>query len=95
MRARERVGMYIFTSRLRKNPQNNNQMNVINMQNTSHPRQGLTVQPWLSGNSLCRPGWPGVHKDPSASAGIKGMFPMPYTGRHLNPSGLNSKPHMC
>lgn len=44
-----------------------------------HPKQGLTVQLQLSCNSPCRPGWPRVYQDPSASAGIKDMFPVPDT----------------
>jgi hypothetical protein len=31
-------------------------------------RQGLSTEPWLSWNSLCSPGWPQSHRDPSASA---------------------------
>jgi hypothetical protein len=39
-------------------------------------RQGFSVYPWLSWNSLCRPGWPRTHKSACLcppSAGIKGM----------------------
>jgi hypothetical protein len=39
-------------------------------------RQGFSVQPWLSWNSLCRPGWPQTQKSAFLclpSAGIKGM----------------------
>jgi hypothetical protein len=40
--------------------------------------QGFSVWPWLSWNSLCRPGWPRTQKFTclcllSASAGIKGV----------------------
>jgi hypothetical protein len=40
------------------------------------PRQGFSVQPWLSWNSLCRPSWPGTQKSTHLcllSAGIKGV----------------------
>ena len=40
------------------------------------PRQGFSVQPWLSWNSLCRPGWPQTQKSACLclpSAGIKGV----------------------
>jgi hypothetical protein len=30
-------------------------------------RLGLTLQLWLSWNSLCRADWPGTHSDPPAS----------------------------
>jgi fatty acid desaturase len=39
-------------------------------------RQGFSVQPWLSWNSLCRPGWPQTQKSACFClpiAGIKGM----------------------
>jgi hypothetical protein len=39
-------------------------------------RQGFSVQPWLSWNSLCRPGWPRTQKSTCLclpSAGIKGV----------------------
>ena len=39
-------------------------------------RQGFSVWPWLSWNSLCRPGWPHTQKSTCLclpSAGIKGM----------------------
>jgi hypothetical protein len=39
-------------------------------------RQGFSVQPWLSCNSLCRPGWPRTQKSTCLclpSAGIKGV----------------------
>jgi hypothetical protein len=39
-------------------------------------RQGFSVYPWLSWNSLCRPGWPRTQKSVCLclpSAGIKGM----------------------
>jgi hypothetical protein len=39
-------------------------------------RQGFSVYPWLSWNSLCRPGWPRTQKSACLclpSAGIKGM----------------------
>jgi hypothetical protein len=39
-------------------------------------RQGFSVWPWLSWNSLCRPGWPRTQKSACLclpSAGIKGM----------------------
>jgi hypothetical protein len=39
-------------------------------------RQGFSVQPWLSWNSLCRPGWPRTQKSACLclpSAGIKGV----------------------
>jgi hypothetical protein len=45
-------------------------------------RQGFSVQPWLSWNSLCRPGWPGTRKSTCLclpSAGIKGV-------RHHHPA---------
>ena len=35
-------------------------------------RQGFSVEPWLSWNSLCRPGWPRTHLC-LPSAEIKGM----------------------
>ena len=31
-------------------------------------RQGLTMQPWLTWNLLCRLGWPRTHRDLLASA---------------------------
>lgn len=31
-------------------------------------RQGLTIWPWQSWNSLCKPSWPQAHKDPTAIA---------------------------
>ena len=31
-------------------------------------RQGLTMEPWLTMNSLCRTGWSPSHRDPSPSA---------------------------
>jgi hypothetical protein len=40
------------------------------------PRQGFSVLPWLSWNSLCRPGWPRTQKSTCLclpSAGIKGV----------------------
>jgi hypothetical protein len=40
------------------------------------PRQGFSVLPWLSGNSLSRPGWPRTQKSACLclpSAGIKGV----------------------
>jgi hypothetical protein len=40
-------------------------------------RQGFSVEPWLSWNSLCRPGWPPTQKSTCLclpSAGIKGMY---------------------
>ena len=40
------------------------------------PRQGFSVQPWLSWNLLCRPGCPRIQKSDCLclpSAGIKGM----------------------
>ena len=40
------------------------------------PRQGFSVLPWLSWNSLCRPGWPRTQKSMCLclpSAGIKGV----------------------
>jgi hypothetical protein len=39
-------------------------------------RQGFSVWPWLSWNSLCRPGWPPTQKSACLclrSAGIKGV----------------------
>jgi hypothetical protein len=39
-------------------------------------RQGFSVQPWLSRNSLCRPGWPRTQKSACLClprAGIKGV----------------------
>jgi hypothetical protein len=51
-------------------------------------RQGFSVYPWLSWNSLCRPGWPRTQKSTCLclpSAGIKGlrhaqlMFSLTYT----------------
>jgi hypothetical protein len=36
------------------------------------PRQVFSVYPWLSWNSLCRPGWPQTQKFCLPSAGIKG-----------------------
>jgi hypothetical protein len=39
-------------------------------------RQGFSVYPWLSWNSLCRPGWPQTQKSACLclpSAGIKGV----------------------
>ena len=39
-------------------------------------RQGFSVLPWLSWNSLCRPGWPRTQKSACLclpSAGIKGV----------------------
>ena len=39
-------------------------------------RQGFSVQPWLSWNSLCRPGWPRIQKSSCLclpSARIKGV----------------------
>jgi hypothetical protein len=39
-------------------------------------RQGFSVQPWLSWNSLCRPGWPWTQKSTCLclpSAGIKDL----------------------
>jgi hypothetical protein len=45
-------------------------------------RQGFSVSPWLSWNSLCRPGWPQTQKSACLclpSAGIKGM-------RHHHPA---------
>jgi hypothetical protein len=39
-------------------------------------RQGFSVSPWLSWNSLCRPGWPRTQKSACLcipSAGIKGV----------------------
>jgi hypothetical protein len=39
-------------------------------------RQGFSVWPWLSWNSLCRPGWPRTQKSACLclpSAGIKGV----------------------
>jgi hypothetical protein len=39
------------------------------------PRQGFSVYPWLSWNSLCRPGWSQTQKSTCLclpSAGIKG-----------------------
>jgi hypothetical protein len=45
-------------------------------------RQGFSLQPWLSWNSLCRPGWPGTQKSACLclpSAGIKGV-------RHHHPA---------
>jgi hypothetical protein len=39
-------------------------------------RQGFSVYPWLSWNSLCRPGWPQTQKSACLclpSTGIKGM----------------------
>jgi hypothetical protein len=39
-------------------------------------RQDFSVYPWLSWNSLCRPGWPRTQKSSFLclpSAGIKGM----------------------
>jgi hypothetical protein len=39
-------------------------------------RQGFSVQPWLSWNSLCRPGWPRTQKSACSclpSAGVKGV----------------------
>jgi hypothetical protein len=39
-------------------------------------RQGFSVEPWLSWNSLCRPGWPRTQKSACLclpSAGIKGV----------------------
>jgi hypothetical protein len=39
-------------------------------------RQGFSVYPWLSWNSLCRPGWPRTQKSPCLclpSAGTKGV----------------------
>jgi hypothetical protein len=44
-------------------------------------RQGFSVWPWLSWNSLCRPGWPQTQKSTCLclpSAGIKGCQ-APYT----------------
>jgi hypothetical protein len=41
------------------------------------PRQGFSVQPWLSWNSLCRPDWPRTQKSTGfclPSDGIKGML---------------------
>jgi hypothetical protein len=46
------------------------------MENFFFLRQGFSVQPWLSWNSLCRPGWPRTQKSTSlclSSAGIKGV----------------------
>lgn len=31
-------------------------------------RQSLTIWPWQSWNSLCKPSWPQAHKDPTAFA---------------------------
>ena len=45
-------------------------------------RQGFSVQPWLSWNSLCRPGWPQTQKSACLClpcAGIKGV-------RHHHPA---------
>jgi hypothetical protein len=39
-------------------------------------RQGFSVEPWLSWNSLCRPGWPPTQKSASLylpNVGIKGV----------------------
>jgi hypothetical protein len=39
-------------------------------------RQGFSMKPWLSWNSLCRPGWPRTQRFTCLclpSAGIKGM----------------------
>jgi hypothetical protein len=51
-------------------------------------RQGFSVKPWLSWNSLCRPGWPWTQKSTCLclpSAGIKGV-------RHLrSPSNPQSR----
>jgi hypothetical protein len=57
-------------------------------------RQGFSVSPWLSWNSLCRPGWPRTQKSTCLclpSAGIKGV-------RHhtrLTGSFLNKKFSEC
>jgi hypothetical protein len=43
---------------------------------TCFSRQGFSVQPWLSWNSLCRPGWPPTQKSTCLclpNAGIKGV----------------------
>jgi hypothetical protein len=40
-------------------------------------RQGLTVQPWLALNALCRPGWTGTQRGACLcllSAGIKRVY---------------------
>jgi hypothetical protein len=50
-------------------------------------RQGFSVFPWLSWNSLCRPGWPWTQKSACLclpSAGIKGVH-------HHCPAGC----HVC
>jgi hypothetical protein len=39
-------------------------------------RQGFSLKPWLSWNSLCRPGWPQTQRSTCLclpSAGIKGV----------------------
>jgi hypothetical protein len=43
-----------------------------------YSRQGFSMWPLLSWNSLCKPGWPRTHRDSSClcleSAGIKGIY---------------------
>jgi hypothetical protein len=42
----------------------------------NYVRQGFSVEPWLSWNSLCKPGWPQTQKSTCLclpSAGIKGV----------------------
>jgi hypothetical protein len=43
-------------------------------------RQGFSVSPWLSWNSLCRPGWPRTQTSACLclpNAGIKGVLTTP------------------
>ena len=36
-------------------------------------RQGFSVQPWLSQNSLCRPGWPRIQKSACSASRVLGL----------------------
>lgn len=55
-------------------------------------RQGLIVYPWLSWTSPCRPGWPWIYGDPSASTrevlGLKTYFTTPSCSWYYNLSLL-------
>jgi hypothetical protein len=58
-------------------------------------RQGFSGKPWLSWNSLCRPGWPRTQKSACLclpSVGIKGMCHHCVRGEHPQWSNRETNP---
>jgi hypothetical protein len=65
-------------------------------------RQGFSVYPWLSWNSLCRPGWPRTQKSACLclpSAGIKGVcyhaWLFQFSETCVSHRGILSQQHGC